>query len=117
MFCPLNFIHIGPSTCEPVSPIPERLPRSVHGYAIARRIEQISADQLAINQGTLYPSLLKLQQHGWIATKWGVSSTGRRVKFYSITRGGERQLGTEEADWQRAASIVTKFFTLSKALT
>jgi PadR family transcriptional regulator len=88
----------------------------LHGYAIARRIEQISADQLAINQGTLYPALLKLQQHGWISTKWGVSSAGRRVKFYSITRGGERQLGTEEADWQRAASIVTKFFTLSKAL-
>ena len=87
----------------------------LHGYAIARRIEQISADQLAINQGTLYPALLKLQQHGWISTKWGVSSTGRRVKFYSITRAGERQLGTEEADWQRAASIVTKFFTLSKA--
>ena len=88
----------------------------LHGYAIARRIEQISADQLAINQGTLYPALLKLQQHGWISTKWGASSTGRRVKFYSITRRGERQLGTEETDWQRAASIVTKFFALSKAL-
>ena len=89
----------------------------LHGYAIARRIEQISSDQLAINQGTLYPALLKLQQHGWISTKWGVSSTGRRVKFYSITRRGEQQLHTEEADWQRAAGIVTKFFKLSKALT
>src|SRR6059036_1997554 len=88
----------------------------LHGYAIARRIEQISADQLAINQGTLYPALVKLQQHGWISTKWGVSRTGRRVKVYSITRRGERQLGAEEADWQRAASIVTKFFELSKAL-
>ena len=88
----------------------------LHGYAIARRIEQISADQLAINQGDLYPALLKLQQHGWISTKWGVSSTGRRVKFYSITRGGERQLGTKGAEWQRAASIVTRFFALSKAL-
>src|SRR5438034_9531566 len=88
----------------------------LHGYAIARRIEQISSDQLAINQGTLYPALLKLQQHGWISTKWGASSTGRRVKFYSITRRGERQLDTEEADWQRAAGIVTKFFKLAKEL-
>jgi transcriptional regulator len=88
----------------------------LHGYAIARRIEQVSADQLAINQGTLYPALLKLQQHGWISTKWGASSTGRRVKVYSITRRGERQLTAEAADWQRAAGIVTKFFELSKAL-
>ena len=88
----------------------------LHGYAIARRIEQVSADQLAINQGTLYPALLKLQQHGWISTKWGASSTGRRVKVYSITRRGERQLTTEAADWQRAAGIVTKFFELSKEL-
>jgi len=88
----------------------------LHGYAIARRIEQISADQLAINQGTLYPALLKLQQHGWISPKWGASSTGRRVKVYSITRRGERQLTAESADWLRAAGIVTKFFELSKAL-
>jgi PadR family transcriptional regulator, regulatory protein PadR len=88
----------------------------LHGYAIARRIEQISDDQLAINQGTLYPALLKLQQRGWISTRWGVSSTGRRVKFYSNTRAGERQLSTEASDWQRAASIVTKFFALSKTL-
>ena len=86
----------------------------LHGYAIARRIEQISSDQLAINQGTLYPALLKLQQHGWISTKWGASSTGRRVKFYSITRRGERQLHAEEADWHRAAGIVANFFKLSK---
>jgi transcriptional regulator len=88
----------------------------LHGYAIARRIEQISGDQLAINQGTVYPALLKLQQHGWISTKWGASSTGRRVKFYSITRRGEQQLHAEEADWQRAAGIVARFFKLSKAL-
>src|SRR5438132_6280503 len=73
----------------------------LHGYAIARRIEQVSSDQLAINQGTLYPALLKLQQHGWISTRWGQSSTGRRVKFYAITRRGEQQLGAEEADWLR----------------
>jgi PadR family transcriptional regulator, regulatory protein PadR len=88
----------------------------LHGYSIARRIEQISSDQLRINQGTIYPALLKLQHHGWIATKWGESSTGRRVKFYSITRRGQQQLRTEEGDWQRAAGIVAKFFRLSKGL-
>ena len=86
----------------------------LHGYSIARRIEQISGDQLSINQGTLYPALLKLQQHGWIATKWGESTTGRRVKFYTITRRGQRQLVAEEGDWRRAAGIVAKFFRLSK---
>src|SRR3954453_13781739 len=84
----------------------------LHGYAIARRIEQISADQLVINQGTLYPALLKLQKHGLISAKWGASSTGRRVKVYSITRRGEQQLSAEEADWQRAAGIVANFFKL-----
>jgi transcriptional regulator len=88
----------------------------LHGYSIARRIEQISSDQLRINQGTIYPALLKLQHHGWIATKWGESSTGRRVKFYSITRRGQQQLQTEEGDWQRAVGIVGKFFKLSKGL-
>ena len=88
----------------------------LHGYAIARRIEQISSDQLAINQGTLYPALLKLGHRGWIATKWGQSQTGRRVKFYAITRLGQRQLHTEEDDWQRASGIVTKFFKLAKAI-
>jgi PadR family transcriptional regulator, regulatory protein PadR len=87
---------------------------SLHGYAIARRIEQISSDQLAINQGTLYPALLKALQHGWITAKWGESETGRRVKFYAITKGGRKQLEAEEADWRRAAGIVSKFFKLSK---
>lgn len=88
----------------------------LHGYAIARRIEQISSDQLAINQGTLYPALLKLQQHAWISTKWGQSSTGRRVKFYAITRRGQQQLQAAEGEWKRAASIVTRFFKLSREL-
>jgi transcriptional regulator len=88
----------------------------LHGYAIARRIEQISSDQLAINQGTLYPALLKLGHRAWISTKWGQSQTGRRVKFYAITRLGQRQLHTEEDDWQRAAGIVTKFFKLARAV-
>lgn len=88
----------------------------LHGYAIARRIEQISSDQLAINQGTLYPALLKLLQHGWISARWGESETGRRVKFYAITKRGHTQLHAEEADWQRAAGIVARFFKLSKEL-
>jgi len=88
----------------------------LHGYAIARRIEQISSDQLSINQGSLYPTLLKLQQHGWISTKWGKSTTGRRVKFYALTARGVRQLQTVEHEWRRAASIVARFFDLSKVL-
>jgi PadR family transcriptional regulator, regulatory protein PadR len=86
----------------------------LHGYAIARRIEQISSHELAINQGTLYPALLKLHQHGWISTKWAASSTGRRVKIYAITRRGQKQLRTEEIDWHRAAGILSRFFKLSK---
>src|ERR1700730_4233458 len=75
----------------------------LHGYSLARRIEQISSDELSINQGTIYPAFLKLQQHGWIVAKWGESSTGRRVKFYSITRRGRQQVQAEESDWRRAA--------------
>lgn len=82
---------------------------SLHGYAIARRIEQISGDQLALNQGTLYPALLRLEQMGWIAAKWGESDTGRRVKFYSITRAGKKQLQAEAANWSKAAAIVSRF--------
>ena len=89
----------------------------LHGYSIARRIEQISHDELSINQGTLYPALLKLQHHGWIGTKWGESSTGRRVKFYAITPRGRRQLQAAEGDWQRSAGIVAKFFKLSRGQT
>ena len=86
----------------------------LHGYSLARRIEQTSGDQLSINQGTIYPALLKLQHHGWVTTKWGESDTGRRVKFYSITRRGRQQLQDEESDWLRAADIVAKFFKLSR---
>ena len=86
----------------------------LHGYHIARRIEHISDDQLSIKQGTLYPALLKLQQHGWVSTKWGESSTGRRVKFYAITRRGRQRLAAQETDWHRATGIVARFFTLSK---
>jgi transcriptional regulator len=81
----------------------------LHGYRIARRIEQISGDELALNQGTLYPALLKLQQAGWITAKWGESDSGRRVKVYSLTRTGRRQLRVEEAAWKDATGIVARF--------
>ena len=84
----------------------------LHGYRIARRIEQISGDQLALNQGTLYPALLKLEQAGWISSKWGTSESGRRVKIYSLTRAGRAQLEKEEAQWQRASSIVERFLKI-----
>ena len=89
---------------------------SLHGYRIARRIEQISGDQLALNQGTLYPALIKLEQQGWIASKWGESESGRRVKLYALTRAGRKQLHAQEAQWQRATSIVGRFFTISEDL-
>jgi PadR family transcriptional regulator, regulatory protein PadR len=83
----------------------------LHGYGIARRIEQISANQLALNQGTLYPALLKLEQMGWIAAKWRPSETGRRCKFYSLTRAGKKQLQAEAANWSRASAIVDRFLS------
>jgi PadR family transcriptional regulator PadR len=86
----------------------------LHGYRIARRIEQISGNQLTLNQGTLYPALLKLEQMGWISSKWGTSESGRRVKIYSLTRAGRKQLHNEEAQWQRAASIVERFLKISE---
>jgi PadR family transcriptional regulator, regulatory protein PadR len=83
----------------------------LHGYGIARRIEQISQQQLALNQGTLYPALLKLEQVGWIAGKWGESETGRRVRLYAITRAGRKQLRAEAANWSRASAIVDRFLS------
>src|SRR6185436_4442855 len=85
----------------------------LHGYRIARRIEQISGDQLSLNQGTLYPALLKLEQQGLIAAKWGASETGRRVKIYSLTRAGKKRLQTGREQWQRATSIVERFFKIA----
>jgi transcriptional regulator len=85
-----------------------------HGYGIARRIEQISRDQLAINHGTLYPVLLKLEQEGAIASDWGVSDNNRRAKFYRLTRAGRKQLESETRDWQRTTEIITGFLRLGK---
>ena len=86
----------------------------LHGYRIARRIEQISGNQLVLNQGTLYPALLKLEQMGWISSRWGQSESGRRVRIYALTRAGRKQLHREETQWQRAASIVGRFLKISE---
>ena len=86
----------------------------LHGYRIARRIEQISGNQLTLNQGTLYPALVKLEQMGWITAKWGESESGRRVKIYSLTRAGRKQLLDEEAQWHRTTGIIERFFKISE---
>jgi transcriptional regulator len=84
----------------------------LHGYRIARRIEQISGNQLALNQGTLYPALLKLEQAGWIDAVWRASDSGRQVKVYSLTKAGRRRIRIEEADWQHAQGIVARFLNI-----
>jgi PadR family transcriptional regulator PadR len=82
-----------------------------HGYGIARRIEQTSNDRLAVNYGTLYPALLKLEQEGYITSEWGVSDNNRKAKFYSLTRAGRKQLENEARDWQRTTGIMARFLT------
>ncbi|RXS98242.1 PadR family transcriptional regulator [Silvibacterium dinghuense] len=81
----------------------------LHGYGIARRIEQISGDRLALNQGTLYPLLLRLEQEGSIASEWGASENNRRARFYEITRAGRRQLQAELDGWQQTSEIMARF--------
>jgi PadR family transcriptional regulator, regulatory protein PadR len=83
---------------------------TLHGYGIARRIEQISGDILSVNQGTLCPLLLKLEQEGAIASEWGASETNRRARFYKRTREGRKQLQVETQDWQQTAAIIGRFF-------
>ena len=83
-----------------------------HGYGIARRIEQISRDQLAINHGTLYPVLLKLEQEGSIASDWGTSDNNRKAKYYRLTRAGKKQLASEARDWHRTTDILAAFLEL-----
>jgi len=83
----------------------------LHGYGIARRIEQTSGDQLSLNYGTLYPSLLKLEQEGWIVSGWGVSENNRKAKFYKLTRAGRRQLANETREWTRTTAILARFLT------
>ena len=81
----------------------------LHGYGIARRIEQISGDLLQLNYGTLYPALLKLEQEGYISSAWGASENNRRAKYYQLTRAGRKQAEKETREWEKAASIVARF--------
>src|SRR2546426_10730340 len=85
-----------------------------HGYGIARRIEQTSGDLLAMNQGTLYPALLRLEQMGWIRSKWGRSDNKRRAKFYCIRRAGKKQLAQEAREWEKISDILGRFVKPSK---
>jgi transcriptional regulator len=80
-----------------------------HGYGIARRIEQISRDLLQLNQGTLYPALLRMEQEGWVASKWGASEKNRKAKFYAITAAGRRRLAKETEEWRRMSSTIERF--------
>ena len=80
-----------------------------HGYGIARRIEQVSGDAIALNQGTLYPALVRLEQQGWIKGRWGVSENNRKARFYALTPRGEKQLATEAERWSRVSAIVGRF--------
>lgn len=79
---------------------------ALHGYGIARRIEQLSEDEVLLNQGTIYASLVRLQQRGWISADWGVSDNNRKAKYYSITKAGKRQVKTERSNWQRLAAVI-----------
>ncbi len=83
----------------------------LHGYGIARRIEQTSGDLLAVNYGTLYPALLKLEQEGYITSEWGVSDNNRKAKYYRLTRAGRKQLAKEAREWEQATAIVERFFS------
>lgn len=85
---------------------------SLHGYGLARRIEQISGDLLAVNQGTLYPVLLKLEQEGAIASEWGASENNRRARYYRLTRAGRKQLQDETRDWEQTTAVIRRFFSV-----
>src|SRR5215467_1317485 len=83
----------------------------LHGYGIARRIEQTSGDLLSVNYGTIYPALLKLEQEGYINSEWGVSDNNRKAKYYALTRAGRKQLQREESDWEQATAILARFLS------
>ena len=86
----------------------------LHGFGIARRIEQVSRDILQLNEGTVYTSLLRLQQQGWIAAEWGTSENNRKAKFYSITKAGRKQLSSETANWERIAGVMGRVLQLAE---
>ena len=85
----------------------------MHGFGIAIRIQQVSDDLLQINQGTLYPALLRLEQRGWITSKWGISENNRKAKFYSLTRSGRKQLGEEAEEWSRMSAMINRVLKTS----
>ena len=85
---------------------------SLHGYGIARRIEQISDDNVLLNQGTIYAALVRLQHRGWIAAEWGISDNNRKAKFYSITRAGKKQLAKDAVYWQRLSDMMSRVLTM-----
>ena len=82
---------------------------AMHGYSIARRIEQVSESLMRLSQGSVYPALIRLEQAGWIRTEWGVSETNRRVKIYALTKAGTRQLRVEVENWEKATALVARF--------
>jgi PadR family transcriptional regulator len=84
-----------------------------HGYGIARRIEQVSGEEILLNQGTIYASLIRLQQRGWIDAEWGISENNRKAKFYSITRKGRKQLAVDTTYWSRLTSVMTRVLAMS----
>jgi transcriptional regulator len=86
---------------------------SLHGYGIARRIEQVSEDTVLLNQGTIYASLVRLQQRGWIAAEWGTSENNRKAKFYSLTRSGRKQLTENAAYWQRLSGVMGRVLAMT----
>ena len=89
---------------------------SLHGYGIARQIEQTSANLLTVNYGTLYPALLKLEQEGYIASHWGVSDNNRKAKFYELARAGRKQIEKETQDWERMTAILARFLSPKEGL-
>jgi PadR family transcriptional regulator, regulatory protein PadR len=87
---------------------------SLHGYGIARRIEQVSGDNVLLNQGTIYASLVRLQQRGWISAEWGTSSNNRQAKFYSITKKGRKNLSEDVAHWRRLSSVMGRVLSMNE---
>jgi PadR family transcriptional regulator PadR len=86
---------------------------ALHGYGLARRIEQVSGDQVLLNQGTIYASLLRLQQRGWISAEWGISENNRQAKYYAITKTGKRQVRAERSNWERLAAVMGRVLAAS----
>jgi len=89
---------------------------SMHGYGIARRIEQVSADEVLLNQGTIYASLVRLEQRGWISSSWGTSDNNRKAKFYSITTAGKRQLLADARHWERLKDVMERVLTMDSSV-